>query len=93
MAPQTSIPTSATVLGLIGTIFWCIQLCPQIWKSYRTKNTEGVPATMMFMWSCSSMPFAVYAIVQNFNVPLWVQPQCFGLLCMVSWGQVQVYSK
>ncbi|CAK7236783.1 hypothetical protein SEUCBS140593_009735 [Sporothrix eucalyptigena] len=47
MAPQTTIPLAATVLGLIGTVFWSIQLLPQIWKSYRSKSTEGLPSTMI----------------------------------------------
>lgn len=92
-SPQTSIPLAANVLGLIGTVCWAVQLCPQIWHSWRTKSTEGLPAAMMFLWSFSGVPFGVYAIVQKFNIPLQVQPQFFCLLCMVSWGQVQVYSK
>lgn len=92
MAPQTSIPKSATVLGLIGTVFWCIQLCPQIWHSYRRKSTDGLPTLMMLLWSWSGLPFGVYAIAQNFNIPIQVQPQCFALLCMVSFGQCKYYS-
>lgn len=93
MAPQTSIPLPATILGLIGTVFWCVQLVPQIYKSHCRKDTEGLPSTMMLLWASSSMPFGVYAIAQRFNVPLQVQPQCFGLLCTVAWGQCMVYSR
>lgn len=93
MAPQTSIPLSATVLGLIGTVFWCVQLCPQIWKNWRTKSTEGLPSTMMLLWGTSALPFGVYAILQNFNIPLQVQPQFFGLFCIISWAQVMHYSQ
>lgn len=93
MAPQTSIPLAATILGLIGTVLWCIQLCPQIWKSWRTKSTEGVPATMMLLWSTSGLPFGVYAISSNFNIPLQVQPQFFCLFCLISWGQIMYYSQ
>ncbi|OCK85241.1 hypothetical protein K432DRAFT_287162, partial [Lepidopterella palustris CBS 459.81] len=28
---------------------------------------------------------------QNFNIPIQVQPQCFGLLTLVCWGQTLVY--
>lgn len=35
------------------------------------------------------MPFGVYSIVQKFNIPLQIQPQCFGLFCCVSWGQCE----
>lgn len=93
MAPQTSIPTSANVLGTIGTICWCVQLIPQIIRNHRTKSTEGLPAAMMFLWSLSGVPFGVYAIVQHFNIPIQVQPQCFCALCLVSWAQCMHYSR
>lgn len=37
------------------------------------------------------VPFGIYAIVQKFNVPIQVQPQCFMSLCLVSWCQILVY--
>jgi len=48
---------------------------------------------MMFVWAACGVPFGVYAIVQNFNVPLQVQPQCFCAMCLVSWAQCLVYSR
>lgn len=93
MAPQEGIPPAANVLGTIGTICWCIQLAPQVVRNYRTKSTEGLPAAMMFMWSTSAVPFGVYAIVQRFNIPLIVQPQCFCVLCGISWAQCLVYGR
>lgn len=33
MAPQASIPVAANVLGTIGTVCWCVQLVPQIWRN------------------------------------------------------------
>lgn len=39
------------------------------------------------------LPFGVYAIAQNFNIPLQVQPQVFMALCLVSWAQILVYGK
>jgi uncharacterized protein with PQ loop repeat len=92
MAPQTSIPLAANILGTIGTVCWCVQLLPQIWRNYRTKSTEGLPASMMLLWSISGVPFGVYAIAQQFNIPLIVQPQCFCVLCGVSWAQCLIYS-
>ena len=35
------------------------------------------------------MFFGVYAIVQNLNVPLIVQPQLLSLLSYMSWAQVR----
>ncbi|KAF1968930.1 PQ loop repeat protein [Bimuria novae-zelandiae CBS 107.79] len=91
MAPQESIPVAANILGTIGTVCWCVQLIPQIIRNYRTKSTEGLPASMMLLWTLSGVPFSAYAIAQNFNTPLIVQPQCFCFLCGVSWGQCLVY--
>ncbi|KAK7961609.1 uncharacterized protein PG986_002434 [Apiospora aurea] len=92
MAPQTDIPVAANVLGTIGTILWCIQLIPQIWTNWRTKKTDGLPASMMFLWAACAVPFGVYAIIQNFNIPIQVQPQCFGVLSIVAWAQILMYS-
>lgn len=50
-APQTSIPPAASILGTIGTVFWCLQLVPQIWHNYKLKKTEGMPGYMMFLWA------------------------------------------
>ncbi|EAA35291.3 PQ-loop-domain-containing protein [Neurospora crassa] len=91
MAPQTEIPVAANVLGTIGTVFWCVQLIPQIWTNYRTKSTTGLPGTMMFLWALCGVPFGVYAIAQNFNVPIQVQPQAFMTLCLVGWAQILIY--
>ncbi|CAA9957154.1 PQ loop repeat protein [Pyrenophora teres f. maculata] len=93
MAPQTSIPLAANILGTIGTVCWCIQLVPQIVRNYRTKSTVGLPESMMLLWSISGVPFGVYAIVQQFNIPLIVQPQCFCVLCGVSWVQCLIYGR
>ncbi|KAL8900093.1 MAG: hypothetical protein Q9207_005861 [Kuettlingeria erythrocarpa] len=92
MAPQTSIPISANVLGTIGTIFWCIQLIPQIWYNWKQKKTDGLPGLMMFIWAVSAVPFGVYAIVQNFNIPIQVQPQAFCCLALISWAQILIYN-
>lgn len=39
------------------------------------------------------VPFGVYAIIQNFNIPIQVQPQCFGVLSIVAWVQILMYSQ
>ncbi|KAK3943192.1 PQ loop repeat-domain-containing protein [Diplogelasinospora grovesii] len=91
MAPQTDIPVGANVLGTIGTVFWCVQLVPQIWTNWRTKKTDGLPGIMMFLWALCGVPFGVYAIVQDFNIPLQVQPQVFMALCLICWAQTLLY--
>ncbi|KAI1109149.1 PQ-loop-domain-containing protein [Nemania sp. NC0429] len=92
MAPQGEIPVTANVLGTIGTVLWSVQLIPQAWANWRTKNTDGLPASMMFLWATCGPPFGVYAIIQNFNIPIQVQPHVFLFLCLVNWGQTLLYS-
>ncbi|KAI5791846.1 PQ loop repeat-domain-containing protein [Geopyxis carbonaria] len=91
MPAQESTPLAATILGLAGTICWCIQLVPQIWRNHRTKNTAGLPASMLMLWALSAIPFGVYAILQNLNLPLQIQPQVFGVLSLLTWAQCQHY--
>ncbi|KAK4151900.1 hypothetical protein C8A00DRAFT_16741, partial [Chaetomidium leptoderma] len=68
-----------------------LQLVPQIWTNWRRKETEGLPGLMMFLWALCGLPFGVYAVVQNFNLPLQIQPQIFMALCLVSWAQILLY--
>ncbi|GAB1312249.1 hypothetical protein MFIFM68171_02459 [Madurella fahalii] len=48
---------------------------------------------MMFLWALSGVPFGVYAIAQNFNIPLQVQPHIFLSLCLISWSQTLLYHR
>ncbi|KAI1448847.1 hypothetical protein F5Y02DRAFT_282845 [Annulohypoxylon stygium] len=92
MAPQQDIPVAANVLGTIGTILWCIQTIPQIWTNWRTKKTDGLPGSMMYLWALCGVPFGAYNIAQRFNYPLQVQPQAFMALCLVNWCQILLYN-
>ncbi|KZT25253.1 hypothetical protein NEOLEDRAFT_1021542, partial [Neolentinus lepideus HHB14362 ss-1] len=79
------------ILGTMGAICWTAQLIPQIWKSWRSKDTEGLSHWLVILWACSSAFLGVYAIVQNLNIPLIVQPQLFGGFSLISWSQCQYY--
>ncbi|KAJ7709072.1 PQ loop repeat-domain-containing protein [Mycena olivaceomarginata] len=80
------------VFGTLGTICWTGQLVPQVWKSYRDKSTQGLSEWLVLMWGISGGFFGVYAVIQNLNLPLIIQPQLFALLCLISWGQCIYYS-
>ena len=41
----------------------------------------------------SALPFGIYVIVQDLNIPLIVQPQLFALLTLLSWTQCMYYSR
>ncbi|KAJ6501898.1 hypothetical protein C8R45DRAFT_1051166 [Mycena sanguinolenta] len=76
---------------VIGTICWTVQLVPQVWKSYREKSTQGLSEWLVLCWALSGVSFGVYAVIQDLNIPLIVQPQLFAFLCLISWGQCQYY--
>lgn len=79
------------VLGTMGTVFWCIQLIPQIIRNYKVKNCEGVPPSMMFLWTLSGIPFSIYFFGTDGSVPLRVQPQLFTFFSCISWLQSLYY--
>jgi hypothetical protein len=43
------------------------------------------------MWGISGVPFGAYALIQGLSVPLILQPQLFGALCMLSFMQVEKF--
>ncbi|KFY28687.1 hypothetical protein V493_02806 [Pseudogymnoascus sp. VKM F-4281 (FW-2241)] len=81
MATLEEQPVAANVLGLV----------PQIWSNWKTKDTDGLPPTMVFLWAIAAVPFGTYAIVQHFNTPLQIQPQLLCTLSLISWVQILVY--
>ncbi|OBZ74152.1 Uncharacterized protein C2E12.03c [Grifola frondosa] len=80
-------------LGTIGTICWTVQLIPQIWKSWRTKSTEGLSHWLVLLWGIAGAFLGTYVIVQDLNIPLILQPQLFGVLSFVCWAQCLYYGK
>ncbi|KAG2011679.1 PQ loop repeat protein [Coprinopsis cinerea AmutBmut pab1-1] len=89
MPPSNTV--AENVFGTLGTVCWTGQLIPQIWKSWRDKSTTGLSEWLMLLWGFSSVFQGAYVIVQKINIPLMVQPQLFGFLSFVSWGQCQYY--
>ncbi|KAI0057219.1 PQ-loop-domain-containing protein [Artomyces pyxidatus] len=86
-------PVAENVFGTLGTVCWMIQLLPQIWKSWRTKDTEGLSPWLVLGWCLAAIPLGIYAIVQDLNVPLIIQPQLFGFFALVSWVQCMFYGE
>ncbi|ESK97781.1 pq loop repeat protein [Moniliophthora roreri MCA 2997] len=84
-------PVAENILGTMGAICWTIQLIPQLWKTFRTKSTDGLSEWTMLGWGIAGGFLGTYTVIQNINVPLIMQPQLFGSLCLVSWSQCQYY--
>lgn len=87
--PMVSV--AENVLATIGTVFWCIQLVPQIVRNYRVKNCEGLPPLMMFLWAALGVPFSIYFFGIDGLIPLRIQPQLFTFFCLVLWVQLLYY--
>ncbi|KAJ3712158.1 PQ loop repeat-domain-containing protein [Lentinula raphanica] len=81
------------VFGTLGTACWMVQLFPQIYKSYREKSTVGLSDLMILSWATGGVFLGIYAVVQNLNIPLIVQPQIFGTLSVICWAQCQYYRR
>ncbi|KAI0687151.1 PQ loop repeat-domain-containing protein [Cerioporus squamosus] len=80
-------------LGTMGTICWTVQLLPQLWHTWRTKSVEGLSEWLMLTWGIAGTFLGTYSVVQNLNIPLILQPQLFGVLCLISWVQCQYYGR
>ncbi|GAC94690.1 hypothetical protein PHSY_002263 [Pseudozyma hubeiensis SY62] len=79
------------VLGTIGTVLWSFQLVPQIIKSYRAKDTDGLSAYLLLIWVAGSIPQGTYLVVQNINIPLIIQPQLFSTFAIIAMAQCWRY--
>ncbi|KAJ7464404.1 PQ loop repeat-domain-containing protein [Mycena latifolia] len=79
------------VLATIGTVCWTVQMIPQLWKSWREKSTEGLSPWLMLVWGIAAAFLGAYTLLLDLNIPLILQPQCFGVLSLISWGQCQYY--
>lgn len=71
-------------LATVGAILWCIQLLPQVWKSWRAKSTTGLSPWLMFTWMVSMCFLGTYNITQRLSIALYVQPQLCGTLTIDS---------
>ncbi|PPQ62907.1 hypothetical protein CVT24_006305 [Panaeolus cyanescens] len=79
------------VFGTAGTVCWTGQLIPQVWKSYREKSTKGLSPWLLLIWGFATVFMGAYTFLQRINVPLMLQPQLFGFLSLLCWGQCQYY--
>jgi uncharacterized protein with PQ loop repeat len=82
---------AANVLGTIGTVFWCIQLIPQIAYNWKRKDCTGLPPIMMFLWAVCGVPFAIYFVSQGSNIPIQIQPHLFYFFAGICWAQSLYY--
>lgn len=85
------VSVAENVLATIGTVFWCIQLVPQIIRNWRVKDCTGLPPLMLFLWTALGVPFAIYFFGTDGSIPLRIQPELFTFFCWVGWVQLLWY--
>ncbi|EGU12567.1 hypothetical protein RTG_01100 [Rhodotorula toruloides ATCC 204091] len=85
--------TAEQVTGWFGTVLWCIQLVPQVYMNYRRKTTEGLSNLLCICWMLSGVTLGIFAIVENINIPIIVQPHAYGSLCFVMLCQMLYYDR
>ncbi|KAI9638262.1 uncharacterized protein MKK02DRAFT_6739, partial [Dioszegia hungarica] len=86
-------PAAEEGLAAVGAVLRSIQIIPQIYKSYKTKSTHGLSSAFMLAWACTQLALGPYTIVQQFAIPLQIQPQAFAFFSAVSWSQCLHYGK
>ncbi|CAG8557038.1 526_t:CDS:2 [Ambispora leptoticha] len=80
------------LFGYVGTTFFSMELLPQVYKNWKGKNTKGLSATTFLLWVISSFLFGTYTIGVSLSIPIILQPQVSGLLCLVCLMQCRYYS-
>lgn len=67
-------------MGSLNTWCACNTLCADL--------IHTGECVLRFFWGTAGLFMGIYAIVQDLNIPLIVQPQLFSALCFLSWTQV-----
>ncbi|GAA6060434.1 hypothetical protein JCM10212_000027 [Sporobolomyces blumeae] len=78
-------------LAALGALCWSLQLVPQIWKSWRRKDTAGLSTLMLLLWYVSGVFLGAYCITSNLSIPLIIQPQAFCFFSSIAWAQCLHY--
>ncbi|GAA5964795.1 hypothetical protein JCM3765_002558 [Sporobolomyces pararoseus] len=81
------------VTGTIGTVLWCIQLVPQVWLNHRRRTTEGLHVALYSTWCLSGIFLGIYAILEDINIPIEIQPHAYGSLCAVIFCQMIYFDR
>ncbi|GAA6063554.1 hypothetical protein JCM10212_002666 [Sporobolomyces blumeae] len=81
------------VTGTIGTVLWCVQLIPQVWLNHKRRTTAGLHVALYTTWLFSGIFLGIYAILENINIPIILQPHCYGSLCALIFCQMVHYDR
>ncbi len=80
------------LIGYIGGILTLLNMLPQIIKTYRLKNVEGVSNFMIITYGLSMIFWVIYAYFIN-NLPLLISCGVSLILTVVQIGLMFRYHK
>ncbi|WRT67137.1 uncharacterized protein IL334_004103 [Kwoniella shivajii] len=84
--------TIENILATIGAVLWTIQGLPQIYKSYRTKSTQGISPHLMIIWALSAWFYMVYTVTRRLAIPMIVQVHVSLIVFLAAYCQCAYYS-
>ncbi|GAA5976169.1 hypothetical protein JCM5350_000338 [Sporobolomyces pararoseus] len=82
---------ASNALATLGAVCWGLQLVPQIYKSWKRKDTQGLSTLMLAVWFVSGVFLGSYCITSDLSIPLIIQPQAFCFFSSIAWSQCLHY--
>lgn len=82
---------ASNALATLGAVCWGLQLVPQIYKSWKRKDTQGLSTLMLAVWFISGIFLGSYCITSHLSIPLIIQPQAFCFFSSIAWAQCLHY--
>lgn len=58
------------VIGHIGAVLLSLSSAPQLYTTFKTKNTEGLSLPMLLLWGFGCALMGVYVCMTSFQLPL-----------------------
>ncbi|RXK34952.1 hypothetical protein M231_07798 [Tremella mesenterica] len=85
-------PVAEILCASVAAVIWCFQVVPPIIAAYRTKSTQALSPWMMLLWAGGALLYAPYAVAQNLNIAIILQPHIFYVLTCTSFIQCLHYT-
>lgn len=58
------------VIGHVGALLLSLSSAPQLYTTFKTKNTEGLSLPMLLLWGFGCALMGVYVCMTSFQIPL-----------------------
>lgn len=58
------------VIGHLGALLLSLSSAPQLYTTFKTKNTEGLSLPMLLLWGFGCALMGTYVCMTSFQIPL-----------------------